>query len=133
MVIKGHAARPRRIKIAVMIFFFCLLQITLFGILVRGLPMIDDIQFIWACPLQSSSYFTWWLGGTAVGAGLIRTSYSSSISVGSEAFQLSPLLNDQNEILDPKGCERCSIDSQEPPQIGWPVMLFFRDLFNFLK
>lgn len=115
-----------------MIFFFCLLQITFFGILVRGLPMIDDIEFIWACPLQSSSYFTWWVGGTAVGAGLIRTSYSSSAVVDSEIFKLSPVHNNQNEMLDPKGCEICSIDEKDPPQIG-SVVLFFRDLFNFLK
>lgn len=103
-VLNGHDQRPRRGSITFLTIGFGIAQLTLFGILVRALPMIDDITFIWICP--EYEVFTWWLGLTAVISGFIRTIAASDRWNSYEVLHLSPLPPPSFRLL---GCKNCSV------------------------
>lgn len=100
----------RSIYISLVITTSNVIQILLFGTLVRALPQIESIRFIWGCPETTTIIFNSWLSVTAVLSAIIRTIAVSSFTKHDEVLHISPI---EIQVADTTGtrtaCQKCSV------------------------
>ncbi|KAI5847654.1 hypothetical protein DFP73DRAFT_348265 [Morchella snyderi] len=102
----------RSIYISLVITASNIAQILLFGTLVRVLPQIENILFIWGCPETTAIIFNSWLSVTAVLSAIIRTIAVSSFTKHDEILHISPIPDHPTENTDtrpPSPCQICSV------------------------
>lgn len=113
------------------------LQVILFGTLVRALPKIEDILFIWACPGWSAVIFNAWLGVTAVLAAILRTiNVSSFLNKDDEVLHITPLPRTRLS----EHCQECSATTRvphlrlsPPDRIRGAFSISFLHIFRYLR
>lgn len=121
----------RSIYISLVITTSNVIQILLFGTLVRALPKIEEIRFIWGCPETTTIIFNSWLSVTAVLSAIIRTIAVSSLAKHDEVLHISPELGRPIVPTDKPPCDQCSVINLNYSKEGpWGVFTRASDRVN---
>jgi hypothetical protein len=104
------SGNKRSIYISIVITTSNVIQILLFGTLVRALPQIESIRFIWGCPETTTIIFNSWLSVTAILSAIIRTIAVSSFTKHDEVLYISPIPDQPADPTDSRtACQKCSV------------------------